>query len=83
VDAGGALSSTFNFEPPTAATMDPTATSVYLAEGPDGALYYVDLGYSDIGGTFGVSKIRRIRYVNSNQAPVASASASPTSGPTP
>ena len=38
----------------------PYGDIVYLAEGPDGALYYVDLGYSDVGGTFGVSKIRRI-----------------------
>ena len=36
---------------------------MYLTEGPDGALYYVDIGYSDISGTFGVSKIRRISYV--------------------
>ena len=43
---------------------DPTATSCILTEGPDGALYYVDLGYSDISGTFGVSKIRRISSSN-------------------
>ena len=47
----------------------PYGDIVYLTEGPDGALYYVDLGYSDVGGTFGVSKIRRIRYLQSNQAP--------------
>ena len=41
---------------------------MYLTEGPDGALYYVDIGYSDIGGTFGVSKIRRIRYVERQPA---------------
>ena len=46
-------------------------------------MYYLDLGYSDISGTFGVSKIRRIRYVQSNQAPVALVSANPTSGPRP
>jgi hypothetical protein len=54
-----------------------------LTEGPDGALYYVDLGYSDIGGTFGVSKIRRIRYLRSDRAPVAVASADRTEGPPP
>ena len=59
----------------------PYGDIVYLTEGPDGALYYVDLGYSDIGGTFGVSKIRRIRYVQSNQAPVAVAAARPDLGP--
>ena len=67
---------------PTARPTDPTGDIVYLTEGPDGALYYLDLGYSDITGTFGVSKIRRIRYLQSNQAPVAMASANPTSGPT-
>ena len=61
----------------------PYGDIVYLTEGPDGALYYVDLGYSDIGGTFGVSKIRRIRYLQSNQAPVAIVSADRTSGPQP
>ena len=64
-------------------TDGPYGDIVYLAEGPDGALYYLDLGYSDIGGTFGVSKIRRIKYVHSNQAPVVNASASPTSGAAP
>ena len=32
---------------------------VYLTEGPDGALYYLDLGYADTTGTFGISKLRR------------------------
>ena len=49
--------------PPTARVDGPYGDIVYLTKGPDGALYYVDLGYSDISGTFGVSKIRRIRYV--------------------
>ena len=74
-DANGAVTGTFNFEPPNGAADGPYGDIVYLAEGPDGALYYVDLGYSDVGGTFGVSKIRRIRYVQSNQAPVVNASA--------
>ena len=53
-------------------------------QGPDGALYYIDLGYGDTTGQSGVSKIRRIRFdAGSNQAPVASASASPTSGAAP
>ena len=54
-----------------------------MTEGPEGALYYVDLGYSDISGTFGVSKIRRIEFIQSDLPPVAMASASPTQGPTP
>ena len=83
LDGGGNVVDSFNFEPSDGSTDGPYGDIVYLAEGPDGALYYVDLGYSDIGGTFGVSKIRRISYTSSNQAPVVHASASPTSGPTP
>ena len=83
LDAAGNLTGVYNFEPADGSVDGPYGDIVYLTEGPDGALYYVDLGYSDIGGTFGVSKIRRIRYLASNQAPVAVASASPTSGPAP
>ena len=53
----------------------PYGDIVYLTEGPDGALYYLDLGYSDISGQFGVSKIRRISYVSSDLPPVVAASA--------
>ena len=42
-----------------------------------------DLGFSDISGTFGISKIRRISFTQSNLAPVAVASATPLQGPTP
>ena len=83
LDANGNVTGVFNFEPPNGAVDGPYGDIVYLTEGPDGALYYIDLGYSDIGGTFGVSKIRRIRYVESNQAPIVGASANPTSGPAP
>ncbi len=82
-DANGNVSGVFNFEPISGNPNESAGDVVYLTEGPDGALYYVDLGYSDIGGTFGVSKIRRIRYLQSNQAPVAIVSANPTSGPQP
>ncbi|MGE5770394.1 MAG: PQQ-dependent sugar dehydrogenase, partial [Betaproteobacteria bacterium] len=82
-DANGAVTGTFNFEPPDGTADGPYGDIVYLDEGPDGALYYVDLGYSDVTGTSGVSKIRRIKYVQSNQAPVVAASATPTSGRTP
>ena len=54
-----------------------------MTEGPEGALYYVDLGFADTTGQIGVSKIRRISFVGSNQPPVAQASANPTTGPTP
>jgi glucose/arabinose dehydrogenase len=83
LDGSGNVTGVFNFEPADGTLDGPYGDIVCLTEGPDGALYYVDLGYSDIGGTFGVSKIRRIRYIQSNQPPSAVASANPTSGPTP
>src|SRR5262249_48942572 len=83
LDGAGNVTGTFNFEPPDGTPDGPYGDIVYLTEGPDGALYYVDLGYSDISGTFGVSKIRRIRYNQSNQAPVVAAAASTTSGQPP
>jgi uncharacterized repeat protein (TIGR01451 family) len=52
----------------------PAANPVDLQVGPDGALYYADFD----GGT-----IRRIAYFSANQPPVASATATPTSGPAP
>src|SRR5262249_48046787 len=65
-------------------TLDgPYGDIVYLTEGPDGALYYIDLGYSDVSGTFGLSKIRRIKYQGTNLAPTAVSSASPQGGPPP
>ena len=82
-DASGNVTGVFNFEPADGSVDGPYGDIVYLTEGPDGALYYVDLGYSDISGTFGVSKIRRIEFIQSDLPPVAMASASPTQGPTP
>src|SRR6185436_10063300 len=82
-DANGNVNGVFNFEPLDGSVDGPYGDIVHLAEGPDGALYYVDLGYSDVTGASGVSKIRRIRYVQSNQPPVAVAAANPTSGPAP
>ncbi|MCK1597287.1 LamG-like jellyroll fold domain-containing protein [Bradyrhizobium sp. 164] len=82
-DANGNVTGVFNFEPADGSVDGPYGDIVYLTEGPDGALYYVDLGYSDISGTFGVSKIRRIEFIQSDLPPVATASASPTKGPSP
>ena len=82
-DTNGKVSGVFNFEPADGSVDGPYGDIVYLTEGPDGALYYVDLGYSDIGGSFGVSKIRRIRYLQTNQAPIAVVSSNTTSGAAP
>jgi glucose/arabinose dehydrogenase len=80
LDASGNVTGLFNFEPPDGSTDGPYGDIVYLCQGPEGALYYVDLGYSDTTGQTGVSKIRRIRFVSSNQPAVVVVSAQPTDG---
>jgi glucose/arabinose dehydrogenase/PKD repeat protein len=80
VDATGHLTGVFNFEPADGTPFGPYGDIVYLTEGPDGSLYYLDLGYSDNSATFGVSKLRRIRYVSADQPPTAVAAANPTTG---
>ena len=66
----GGLPSASNIETFAAGAANP----VDLAMGPGNELYYVDI----LGGT-----IRRLRYSQSNQAPVANIVATPTSGPSP
>jgi PKD repeat protein len=83
LDAAGNVTGAFNFEPPNGAPDGPFGDIVYLAQGPDGALYYVDLGFSDVTGQTGISKIRRIRFVSNDQPPVVVASAQPTQGASP
>ena len=83
LDANGNVLSMQPFEPPDGSVDGPYGDIVGLLQGPDGALYYIDLGYSDVSGTFTISKIRRIRYTASNQPPTAVAAATPTSGPAP
>src|SRR5262249_52508824 len=64
----------------------PYGDIVKMVQGPDGALYYIDIGFSDqnVGpSTYGISKIRRIEFIESDLPPVVSASAAPISGPTP
>lgn len=85
-DANGNVNGVFNFEPLDGLLDGPYGDIVKLIEGPDGALYYVDIGFSDqnVGpSTYGISKIRRIEYLQGNLAPVVAASATPTAGPTP
>jgi PKD repeat protein len=82
-DAGGNVTGNFNFEPATGVVDGPYGDIVYLTEGPDGALYYLDLGYSDTSATYGISPLRRIRFQSSNQAPSAVANANVVSGPAP
>src|SRR4029077_7196899 len=57
-DANGTVTGVFNFEPLDGSLDGPYGDIVQLVEGPDGALYYVDLGYSDTTSESGISKIR-------------------------
>jgi glucose/arabinose dehydrogenase/PKD repeat protein len=82
-DASGNVSGAFNFEPPDGSADGPYGDIVYLTGGPDGALYYVDLGFSDTTGQSGISRIRRIRYISNNMPPTAVVSAAPTEGAAP
>ena len=80
-DANGNLTGTFNFEPADGSPDGPFGDIVYLTEGPDGALYYVDLGFQ-LGGN-GAGTVHRISYASTNQAPIAAANATPTTGAAP
>jgi hypothetical protein len=51
--ASGAVNGVYNFEPIDGTLDGPAGDIVYLTEGPDGAVYYVDLGYSDTTQTAG------------------------------
>jgi glucose/arabinose dehydrogenase len=81
-DGNGNLSQLMSFWP-SDGTLDnlDMGDPVKLLEGPDGALYYVDIGF--YGGEENPAAIRRIRYSLGNQPPVAAASATPTSGQAP
>ncbi|HET9666298.1 MAG TPA: PQQ-dependent sugar dehydrogenase, partial [Desertimonas sp.] len=83
LDANGNVVGVFPFEPPDGSLDGPYGDIVDLVQGPDGALYYIDIGFDDSTGQLGVSKLRRIRYVVSNQPPVAASSADTSAGPTP
>ena len=79
-DANGNVTGVFNFEPTDGSTDGPYGDIVYLTEGPDGALYYVDLGFQTRRQRR-CQQVRRISYVSSNQPPVCGLGATPTTGP--
>ncbi|MBX4200052.1 PQQ-dependent sugar dehydrogenase [Candidatus Parcubacteria bacterium] len=75
-DTNGNVSGVINFEPPTGIPDGPYGDIVALKEGPDGALYYVDIGFNDTCPTCqSVSKIRRIKFISNDLPPVAVSSA--------
>ena len=82
-DGSGNVIGPVNFEPADGSADGPTGDIVKILQGPDGALYYVDLGFDAEHNVNGAA-VRRIRYLSSgNQPPVAAATGSPLSGPAP
>ncbi|HEY6506878.1 MAG TPA: PQQ-dependent sugar dehydrogenase, partial [Vicinamibacterales bacterium] len=82
--ADGTVNGVFSFfEPPSGGLDGSHGDIVYLTQGSDGVLYYVDSGQSDTTQTTGVSRIRRIRYISNNLPPTSVVSASVTAGPAP
>ena len=79
-DANGNVTSAVNFVPADGSADGPYGDIVYLTEGPEGALYFADLGFTESSSTFGVGKLRRIQYVQSNLPSVVAAAATPVGG---
>ena len=82
-DLGGNVSQDINFWPPSG-TKDtlPVGDPVKFLEGPDGSLYYVDIGFNDLLQP-NPAAIRRIRYIAGNQPPTAVANGNPVTGQAP
>jgi glucose/arabinose dehydrogenase/chitodextrinase len=82
-DANGNVSKAIHFWPASGLQdTEEAGDPVKFVEGPDGSLYYVDIGFND-AHTPNPASIRRIRYIAGNQPPTAVVSANPTSGPAP
>jgi glucose/arabinose dehydrogenase len=81
-DASGNLLGVVDFEPPDGTADGPYGDPVKLLQGPDGSLYYVDIGFNADHDP-NEAGIRRIRPVMNDQPPVAVASANPLSGQAP
>lgn len=81
-DSSGNLVSAVDFEPPNGTLDGPYGDPVKLVQGPDGSIYYVDIGF-DRFYTPNEAGIRRIRPLAGNLPPLAVASANPVSGAAP
>ena len=82
-DAGGNVTGVVDFWPADGAIDGSTVGDpVKFVQGPDGALYYVDIGF-DGYHVPNPAAIRRIRYTIGDQPPLAMASAAPTVGQAP
>jgi glucose/arabinose dehydrogenase/PKD repeat protein len=81
-DTSGNLIGAVNFEPPDGSADGPYGDIVKILQGPDGALYYVDIGFNALHEP-NEAAVRRIRYVTNDLPPVAAADASPRVGAAP
>ena len=79
-DGGGDLTGTQDFLPADGSSDGPYGDPVYICEGPDGSLYYVDIGALDVSNS---GTIRRVRNLNGDQPPTVAASATPSTGAAP
>jgi glucose/arabinose dehydrogenase len=79
-DAAGAVSANLPFVPADGAVDGPSGDPVDIRQGPDGSLYYVDIGALNVANS---GTIRRVRNLNGNLPPTVSTSATPTSGASP
>jgi glucose/arabinose dehydrogenase len=86
-DTNGNVAAVHPFLPRDGAQDNPAAGDIVkLKQGPDGALYYLDLslGISNYEEISNAGSLRRIRYLGAgNRPPVAVASANPATGPSP
>jgi glucose/arabinose dehydrogenase len=78
-DDDGNVLAVIPFEPPSGSPDGPYGDPVKLIEGPEGSLYYVDIGFND-QHVPNEATIRRIRFVLANQPPSVVATAAPTRG---
>src|SRR6185369_3100044 len=74
LDSNGQSTGVNFFAPPDGTPDGPFGNPVCFRMGPDGALYYVDIGVS-FRGVINPPAIRRIRYVGANQPPTVVSSA--------
>ncbi len=83
LNANGTVASALNFWPADGSLDDPSVGDIVkLVVGPDGSLYFVDIGFTESHQP-NPAAIRRIRYVAGDLPPVCVASAVPTTGPSP
>lgn len=76
-DGSGNVTGSQSFLPADGSSDGPYGDPVSMCEGPDGALYYVDIGPLDVPNS---GTIRRVRNANGNQPPSVSAGANPSGG---